>query len=160
MKLSFREKILLTILGLVILVGMVGRFLIFPVIQNYIALNESSMVKTEKKQNILTVINVYGNSGELLEEETKKAKDLNYFCKDIDGSYIDDFLQKKASAEGIALKSVKIDIPDFADEKEKEAVESEKNKNKDTLEAQKAAADEMLEKVAEVDDVLMEKYFD
>lgn len=149
MKLSLREKVLLTVFGMVVLFGIAGNFLVLPVIKNYTAISDTLPIKIQDKENILKSIAIYGNSAELLEEEKQKAQDLNYFWNGIDGSFIDSFIQEKASDNGISLKSVVIDVPDFVDAKEKEAVENEKKKNQDAKKAKEETASDLLLKFTE-----------
>lgn len=93
MKLNNREKILIYILGLVIVISICGKFLITPAIKRIDASKMAIEQSENEKYKVVTTTEELKDIGELLKNEVDRAISQSYFYYNIDEVFADKLIQ-------------------------------------------------------------------
>lgn len=119
MKLSKREKVMVTLLLLVLLWAVIIRFVLVPM---YTALENKHyeiLELEERKQEMDLYLERFGGLEDVLTEEREKAENHTYFLKDINDIYVDRDIHAVAAKNQLGLLGVVINPPELVGDDEK-----------------------------------------
>ena len=116
MKLSFREKLLITLLALVLIIGCGGSMLVYPAYLNYknkqSTLAQDVFAKTHAEAQVSAATNVETNRQSALDKAMKAAASI---LPSVDTPSLNIWLCNMASASGLSVERITFSSPVSAD---------------------------------------------
>lgn len=113
MKLSKREKIMVTLLLFVLLWAVAFRFLLVPMYTGLENKDYEILELEDRKQEMDLYLKRFGGLEDTLKEEQDKAEKHAYFLRDIDDIYVDRDIQTMAEKHQVELKGMDISLPEL-----------------------------------------------